>query len=355
MPKTYEDPQFAEFGDFQTPRSLSAGICRFLAKRGVHPAAIVEPTCGQGSFVESALMYFEGSVGVWAFDCNPGHLHRLQEKLGPESRTRVMCWEQNFFTFDWPDFVRTLPDNVLFLGNPPWVTNAAIGAMGNVNLPTKSNFQGRSGLAAKTGAANFDISEWMLIRLAESLRDKRGVIAMLCKTSTARRFLRHAWSTSLVVSDAALYHIDTAYHFNVTVEACLLLCRLNHGEKEFSAAIYDSVNADHPRRRFGLSGNEMVANLDDYRELQDLDGSAPYRWRSGAKHDCSKVMEFEKSAQGYINGAGECIALEDECMYPLLKSSDIGNGRTRPRKYVLLPQRRVGENTEVLRERAPLT
>jgi hypothetical protein len=355
MPKFNEDVQLAEFGDFQTPRSLSAEICQFLVQRGIRPAAIVEPTCGEGSFVESALAAFAPAVGIWAFDCNAAHLYRLQAKLGSESRSRVMCWEQNFFSFDWPEFVRTLPDDVLFLGNPPWVTNAAMGALGNLNLPVKSNFQKRSGLAAKTGAANFDISEWMLIRLAEALGGKRGMIAMLCKTSTARRFLRYAWTSDLIVSDASLHHIDADEHFGVTVEACLLLCRLNYSEKNFAAAVYETLGAGRPRRRFGLAGKEMVSNLDDYRELRDLDGSAPYRWRSGHKHDCSKVMEFEKSSEGYVNGAGECIALEEDCIYPLLKSSDVGNGRTRHRKYVLLPQTKVGEDTASLQVRAPLT
>ena len=33
--------------------------------------------------------------------------------------------------------------------------------------PTKENFQGFSGIAARTGKSNFDISEWMLIQLKE--------------------------------------------------------------------------------------------------------------------------------------------------------------------------------------------
>jgi len=41
--------------------------------------------------------------------------------------------------------------------------------MRSENLPKKSNFQGLRGLDARTGKSNFDIAEWMLIRLIEAL------------------------------------------------------------------------------------------------------------------------------------------------------------------------------------------
>lgn len=85
-----------------------------------------------------------------------------------------------------------------------------MGVIGGRNLPEKSNFQGHGGFAAKTGKANFDISEWMLIKLLEALQGRRAAIAMLCKTATARKVLRHAWLNGLDVGPSSLHLIDAA-------------------------------------------------------------------------------------------------------------------------------------------------
>jgi hypothetical protein len=81
----------------------------------------------------------------------------------------------------------------LILGNPPWVTNADLGAIESNNLPNKSNFQGRSGIEAITGKSNFDISECMLLRYLDWLEGTEGAIAVLCKTAIARKILLHTW------------------------------------------------------------------------------------------------------------------------------------------------------------------
>ena len=36
---------------------------------------------------------------------------------------------QDFFTYNWKEFFSSLRDEILVLGNPPWVTNAALGAL----------------------------------------------------------------------------------------------------------------------------------------------------------------------------------------------------------------------------------
>jgi methylase of polypeptide subunit release factors len=149
-----------EFGDFQTPLPLATDVCRFLAGNGIEPAAVVEPTCGVGNFVLSAVEQWPNAnhLGV---EINPVYVENLLPLVGRKARVE----QQNFFTFDWLGAFRDLPEPVLVLGNPPWVTNARLGSLGSSNLPEKSNFQGHVGLDAITGKSNFDISEWMLIRL----------------------------------------------------------------------------------------------------------------------------------------------------------------------------------------------
>ncbi|MEO0827350.1 MAG: SAM-dependent methyltransferase, partial [Cyanobacteria bacterium J06642_9] len=82
-----------------------------------------------------------------------------------------------------------------------------------------------------------------------------------------------------------------------------------------------------------------------------------YLWRSGVKHDCSKVMVLEQiDSSLFCNGFGEKYSLEEECLFPLLKSSDIGNNRvTSYRKLVLITQKSIAEDTSVIKENFPKT
>ena len=89
---------------------------------------------------------------------------------------KVRVIHESFFEVDWPTTLGDLADPILVVGNPPWVTNSALGALGSVNLPDKSNFQNRTGLEAMTGKSNFDISEWMLIKLLDVLSGQTGSI-----------------------------------------------------------------------------------------------------------------------------------------------------------------------------------
>ncbi len=56
----------------------------------------------------------------------------------------------------------------------------------------------------------------------------------------------------------------------------------------------------------------------------------------------------------YRNGLGERVHIEDSFVYPLLKSSDVAHGRS-PRRWVIVPQSFVGEDTARLEKVAPRT
>ena len=59
-------------------------------------------------------------------------------------------------------------------------------------------------------------------------------------------------------------------------------------------------------------------------------------------------MEFTVSGESMTNGFGETVDIESDYVYPLLKSSDIGNGRIAIRKAVLIPQKHTGEDTSFI-------
>jgi hypothetical protein len=66
-------------------------------------------------------------------------------------------------------------------------------------------------------------------------------------------------------------------------------------------------------------------------------------------------MELMKTPDGYQNGMGETVAIEDTFIYPMLKSSDIGNRRIHCRAVMLVTQKAIGEDTSPIKMKAPET
>jgi 16S rRNA A1518/A1519 N6-dimethyltransferase RsmA/KsgA/DIM1 with predicted DNA glycosylase/AP lyase activity len=341
-----------EFGDFQTPFELANKIANFLKKIYPNPSIIVEPTCGIGSFIKASMNEWGDNCKYYGFDINENYINTLRSSI--KSNGNLTLGVNDFFVFDWFKFFHK-NDNVLVIGNPPWVTNSALGLLKSNNLPKKSNFQRLGGFAAKTGKANFDIAEWMLIKLIESLQGRTAWIAMLCKTSTARKVLKHFWSIDAQVDNSSIHLIDAKQHFNVSVDACLFVTFINSERKSKDAHIYEDISFKKELTHFGIYANELIANLDDFEKYRKVDGLDYYKWRSGIKHDAAKVMELKKEGQQYINGFGKFVEIEEEHIYPLLKSSDLGNNRLKPRKYVIVTQETVRYNTEVIKTKAPKT
>jgi hypothetical protein len=344
-----------EYGDFQTPLSLARRVAALIDRGEKHIGTIIEPTCGVGAFLQAAAERFGRSPKYFGFDVNPDYVEAANAAIARIGPLVATVQQRDFYTTNWDKFLSEQAGPLLIIGNPPWITNAAMGVIKGNNLPTKSNFQRHNGLDAKTGKANFDISEWMLVRLIESLQGTRAAIAMLCKTATARKVLRHAWLNGLDVGKSSLHLIDAAAEFGVSVDACLLYTHTGIAESESTARVYGSLSFDQPLKTFGLSAGELVSDVETYRELRDLDGLGYRKWRSGVKHDAAQVMEFTRDNGHFVNGLGERYELEDDCVFPLLKSSDLANGRLRPARFVLLTQRRVGEQTEMISRTAPKT
>lgn len=345
-----------EFGDFQTPPLLARQVCRLLAAQIPPLAAALEPTCGRGNFLQAALDAFPSIQRAFGLEYDETHVASARDALGAAPyQTKCEIRQQDFFRADWNEILALLPDPLLVVGNPPWVTNAALGALGGGNLPKKANFQRLKGLDAITGKSNFDISEWMLIHLVEAVAGRKAVLAMLCKTATARKVLLHAWNQRIPVR-AETRLIDAQKHFGAAVDACLLICQFGEPSSTPEADEYPSLTARRPSRTMGLRDGRMVANLDDYERTRHLNGSGRSPWRSGVKHDCARIMEFHRVGDRLQNGLGELVELEEEYIYPALKSSDVATRRTgTPRRWMLVTQRSIGEDTRWIKDRAPKT
>ena len=350
--------QRKEFGDFQTPVDLSARICDFLFDQGVRPSSVVEPTCGEGNLLLSALDRFTSVTTAIGVDINPEYVEHVRTRLAAQSRSnRVRVLQGDFFNLDWGRLLRGLADPILVIGNPPWVTSSELASLNSTNLPIKTNLQGLSGLDAKTGKSNFDISEWMLIRILESLNHRNATMAMLCKTSVARKVLAHAWKRDFRLGRSRIYLIDAKEAFGASVDACLLVCDTTVSERhEYICRVYEGISEDAYRTTFGYRNNRLIADIDRYERWKHLENGSSYTWRSGIKHDCSRVMELRREERGFRNRLGELFDLETTYVYPMLKSSDVANDDTpEPSRWMLVTQKAVGENTTLIRHTAPKT
>lgn len=348
-----------EFGDFQTPPELAREAVSVLVRRGLRPATVIEPSCGEGAFLLAALEAFPEAACYVGSDINEQYLATLRSRVRVHaSSQRCRVQHADFFHFNWKEFAGSTPSPVLVLGNPPWVTSAELGMLGSSNLPTKSNFQGRRGLDAVTGKSNFDISEWMLLECMSWLENGVGAIAVLCKSSVARKLLHQAWKNRLPVSDAQIYSIDANKHFSAAVDACFLVIEIGAGPVSQDCAIFDSLSNLQPSRVIGYHDDTVVSDVEGYKRWSHLRGDdLAYTWRSGVKHDCSKIMELEKHGAQFQNQLGELIDLEEEYVFPMLKSSDLAtSGQIRyGRKYMLVTQSLVGEDTAPIQVNAPRT
>lgn len=341
-----------EFGDWQTPIGLAKRVTALVSQLYGKPEVVIEPTCGLGAFLAASRSTWAGDVTYRGYEVNGDYVAKANELLGTLG---VEVVQRDFFGEDWQANVAGYKkDKVLVIGNPPWVTNSALGQFGGSNLPEKNNFQGLRGFEARTGKSNFDIAEWMLIRLIDAL-PAEGAMAMLCKTMTARKVLKHFWRTDNAKEGARLFRSDAQADFGVAVDACLFFIT-GKGARTRTATMYADLDVDAASSRFGYVGGDLVSDIDAYERNKGLDGGcSSFVWRSGVKHDAAKVMEFTKDGSTLLNGLGEQVEIEDEYVYPLLKSSDLGNGRSGIRKAVLVTQRRTGDDTTEIKRNAPRT
>lgn len=338
-----------EFGDFQTPDALARAVCHVLADNGVRPSSIVEPTCGRGAFLAAAGQRFSQAQTI-GFEINPAYVLDARARV-----TGADIREADFFTTDWTATLGSLPDPLLVIGNPPWVTNAALGALGSANLPMKTNAAGHGGLDALTGKSNFDISEWMLLRVLDWLNGRDATMAMLCKTSVARKLLVSAWRRNLAINRAEIHLLDAKAFFGAAVDACLLFCVFSPvGRPSHECTIFKGIGGT-ASNIIGFSDGHVIADLPAYTQWQHLAGESEIQWRSGIKHDCSSVMELTGDGRVFENGFGERVELEDTYVYPMLKTSELSRGRCRPTRWMLVPQSTTGEDTSRIASVAPKT
>ncbi|MDD6062661.1 MAG: hypothetical protein PUB99_08620 [Oscillospiraceae bacterium] len=339
-----------EYGDYQTPEFFSLAVCKFLREqRKLKPSVIIEPTCGVGSFVKSSLI-FEASE-IIGIEVNPDYCKRcIQDIRDP----RVQIINADFFSFDLKSLIKG-KDELLIVGNPPWINNSTLSVLNSDNTPLKSNIKGLKGMDALTGASNFDICEYIILQLIASLQNTNATIAMLCKTSVARNLFTEMKRIHTRLKSCDIFEFNAYKVFGINASACLLvieLCKENVSAEYCNVYSFDKPN--EMKNAFGYVNGTLFS--EKTKEVADFSGNCTFEWRQGVKHDCSKVMELSKQGTALVNGLKETVSIESEYVFPLIKSSmfksPIINSSD---KYVIVTQKKVREDTSHIETDAPKT
>lgn len=390
-PRVAETTSRREYGDFQTPSNLSKTVCDVLLSYGISPEVLIEPTFGKGSFILSALKTFPTLRQVYGLEIYESYCWHTKFSIleffidNPNfNRPSIYLYLEDVFKFDFRKLVETtnkwesLPDRwqagipmgqeILVLGNPPWVTNSELSALNSTNIPTKSNFKSHNGLDAITGKGNFDIGEYIILMMLNAFSDRNGCLAMLAKNSVIKNVLQDLPNTTYPISNIVALKFDAKLHFNASVDASLFRCSFGSrstkggsasggkaGQDRLTCKVALLVSPQSVESEFGWVNNKFVSNIAAYQETQSFDGSSPFVWRQGVKHDCSKILELDLVKGKYKNGFDDFVDIEDDLVFPLVKSSDVQNSPlSTPRKFVIITQKKVGEDTTYIAKRLPL-
>lgn len=339
-------------GDFQTPKELAREVWKTLDASQFD--LVIEPTFGLGSFLTTMPDDCKANVLGWEIheDYYQTTIEELRDKI---DHRRLKLLRRDVFLASGADINVSSDSTVLVIGNAPWVTNSEQGTLGGENTGTKRNLKTLPGFDAMTGKSNFDISEAIILHFVSLLKEhcKSAQFAMLAKFSVLRNLIQFL-SPNPYIGDYEFHRINTALHFDASVDAGLLKFRIDkNSELRRTCLIYSSVGGTKIGE-IGLVNNKLTYDLAAYRRtaFMESNGHSCYVWRQGVKHDLSKLMELSEMENGFSNGLGELVDIEDAALYQLYKSSDIFHGR-QSRFVVPIHQRDLKDSLDDLAERFP--
>lgn len=358
-----EEPNRAEYGDFQTNSDLANKVALHLASKNISPEVVIEPTCGKGNFIIASLRNLESIKSVFGVEIYKPYVWETKFSIvdfflsNPNAnKPEISIVHCNVFDFDFKSIAKKHSTNdILVIGNPPWVTNSKLGSLNSTNLPKKTNFKNHSGLDAMTGKGNFDIAEFIALTMIETFQNMNGNLLLLVKNSVIKNIVFDQNKNRYKISSIEKHCIDSKKEFNVSVEAALFYFKLN-SPPTFDCAEFDFYSNLKPPLKFGWLNDKFVSNIGTYIHTKEIDGECPFVWRQGLKHDCSTVMELDKVNGHYVNALNEEVKLEDDLVYGILKSSDLKNTViNQTRKFTIVTQKKVGQETNYIKIEYPKT
>ena len=206
------------------------------------------------------------------------------------------------------------------------------------------------------------------MQLIHEYRDSQAYVAMLCKTSVARKVFQEIKRLQIGFKQCELLEFDAHKVFGIDASACLLLIELapDAASNPDSCTVYDWQLPQAPQRKYSCGylngrfysqipyGDQGAAT--STAATYEFDGTCCLPWRQGLKHDCAALMELTLDAKGqFLNGLKEPVQVENEYIFPLVKGSHFKAPIISSfKKLVLVTQRQLREDTAHLQQDAPL-
>jgi len=354
-----------DLGDFQTPIHLTDKICRIIRDSCFTPDLVIEPTCGEGHFVISAIKLFPTLKHIYCVDKQSKYewffkLNILSLSFDWNIPAKIEFYQDDIFTHQISSRFRKIlngkeQQNLLILGNPPWITCSELSVLNSDNLPSKSNIKNLRGIEAITGKGNFDIAENIILRLIQQFQNTEGKIAMLCKTSVIRNIVRDIPKLKLGISNVQTMLIDGKKEFGINADAALFIADLNiKGKKSCSISYLYEPNTQI--REYGWLNDKFVSDIELYEKFKYIDGHSPFEWRQGVKHDAEKVMVLKITEDGLLNGLQEYVNFEEDFLYPFIKGSDLIKNQVikTTNNKIIITQTSPQDDTIYIKENYPI-
>ena len=343
----HKEPAEKELGDYQTPLYFTDIICEYLKNDlKINPKTIIEPTCGIGNFLKSSSRLFPDEQ-LYGIDIDKEKLDKVDSTI-----KNLKLINDDIFTFKFSELDKDEP--FLVIGNPPWVTNSELSKINSKNIPIKSNFKNLRKIDAMMGNSNFDISEYIILKMIDEFKDTSSTLAFLCKTTVSRNVFIELIKNNIDYSFIKQLNFDSYKIFKIDADACLFVIQFGGKTKEDKTCeVADISNPSKTLNKFGFIEDKFYSNISD---IPPIDGECQMEWRQGVKHDCASVMELNYENNQFINKKNDVVSIENTLVYPLLKSSQLKKPIvSETSRHIIITQKKIKQDTAYIENEAPKT
>ena len=344
---TYKGFDEKELGDYQTPLYFTDIICQYLKNElNISPDIIIEPTCGIGNFLRSATKFFPNKQ-LYGIDIDDDKLDNVDKTI-----PNLKLINDDIFAFKFENIDKN--KTYLIIGNPPLITNTELSKINSKNILTKSDFRNEMTIDARMRNSNFNISEYIILKMIDEFKYTTSTIAFLCKTTVARDIFIELNRNNIEYSFIKQLNFNSYKTVNIDTNACLFI--IQFGGKRLTDKICEVSDISNPSKilyKFGFKDNKFYSNVEG---IPQIEGNCQMEWKHGVKHDCAKVMELIYENNQLINKKNECVEIENSLIYPLLKSSQLKKPIVNnTSKYIIITQKKIKQDTSYIKTAAPKT
>ena len=130
----------------------------------------------------------------------------------------------------------------------------------NGNHPLARHRFARFGcIDALRGSSNFDIAEYILIKLISEL--EQPFVAMLCKTSVARDVFQFTSDVGLPIPLGSLRKNDAKKWFEANVDPCLFTVRVGKKNGRYQAQAYQDLKTNDQSRTIYIQNSRYLCPM----------------------------------------------------------------------------------------------